>query len=103
MGEYLQNPDHNFARGQSAQYTVAPEIKGTMRRCESCHDAPKTHADWLPYAERHMEVVACETCHIPQLYAPAIQSYDWTTLKAGGSAADRLPRRRRRRAPSPTW
>jgi hypothetical protein len=56
-----------------------------MRRCDSCHEAQKTHADWLPYAERHMEVVACETCHIPQMYAPAIQSYDWTVLKADGA------------------
>ncbi len=39
IGEYLKMPDHNFARGQSAQFTVAPEYKGTMRRCESCHDA----------------------------------------------------------------
>ena len=78
--EYLQKPDHNFARGQSAQFNVAPELKGTMRRCESCHDATKGHADWLPYIDKHMSAVACETCHIPQLYAPAIQSYDWTVL-----------------------
>lgn len=84
IGEYLQRPDHNFARGQSAQFTVAPELKGTMRRCDSCHDAQKTHSDWLPYAARHMEVVACETCHIPQLYAPAIQAVDWTVLQANG-------------------
>jgi thiosulfate reductase cytochrome b subunit len=85
IGEYLKNPEHNFARGQSAQFSLAPEYKGTMRRCESCHAAEKTHADWLPYTARHMDVVACETCHTPQLYAPAIQSYDWTTLKAGGA------------------
>ncbi|HEX6268981.1 MAG TPA: cytochrome b/b6 domain-containing protein, partial [Anaerolineales bacterium] len=72
--------DHNFARGQSAQYNVAPELKGTMRRCESCHDASKGHADWLPYIDTHMDAVACETCHIPQMYAPAIESYDWTVL-----------------------
>jgi thiosulfate reductase cytochrome b subunit len=80
ISEYLEKPDHNFARGQSAQYNVAPELKGTMRRCESCHDASKGHADWLPYTDTHMAAVACETCHIPQLYAPAIQSYDWTVL-----------------------
>jgi thiosulfate reductase cytochrome b subunit len=80
IGEYLERPDHNFARGQSAQFNVAPELKGTMRRCESCHDASKGHADWLPYIDRHMAAVACETCHIPQMYAPAIQSYDWTVL-----------------------
>jgi thiosulfate reductase cytochrome b subunit len=84
LGEYLKNPNHNFARGQSAQYNVAPELKGTMRRCESCHDAGKIHANWLPYTERHMQVVACETCHVPQLYAPAIQSYDWTVVHLDG-------------------
>ena len=81
IGEYLEKPDHNFARGQSAQFNVAPEFKGTMRRCENCHDANEGHADWLPYLETHMGAVACETCHIPQLYAPAIQSYDWTVLR----------------------
>ncbi|HEY3476853.1 MAG TPA: multiheme c-type cytochrome, partial [Anaerolineales bacterium] len=80
ISEYLERPDHNFARGQSAQYNVAPELKGTMRRCESCHDANQGHADWLPYIDQHMAAVACETCHIPKMYAPAIQSYDWTVL-----------------------
>lgn len=83
IGEYLQRPDHNFARGQSAQFNVAPELKGTMRRCDSCHDANQGHADWLPYIDTHMNAVACETCHIPQMYAPAIQAYDWTVLTLG--------------------
>ena len=87
LGEYLKSPDHNLARGQSAQYNVAPELKGTMRRCESCHDATRIHADWLPYAERHMAIVACETCHVPQLYAPAIRSNDWTVVSLNGRAA----------------
>jgi len=80
ISEYLQRPDHNFARGQSAQFNVAPELKGTMRRCDSCHNANEAHADWLPYIDTHMNAVTCETCHIPQMYAPAIQSYDWTVL-----------------------
>ncbi len=80
IGEYLERPDHNFARGQSAQFNVAPELKGTMRRCDSCHDADKGHADWLPYIDTHMGSIACETCHIPAMYSPAIQSYDWTVL-----------------------
>ncbi|CAG0968160.1 Thiosulfate reductase cytochrome B subunit PhsC [Anaerolineales bacterium] len=86
IGEYLQRPDHNFARGQSAQFNVAPEYKATMRRCENCHDASKSHANWLPYIDTHMEVVACETCHIPQMYAPAIQTYDWTVVTTKSSA-----------------
>lgn len=81
IGEYLEKPDHNFARGQSAQYNVAPELKGTMRRCEDCHDSNKDHDDWLPYLDTHMNVLACETCHIPKMFAPAIQSYDWTIIR----------------------
>ena len=80
IGDYLEKPNHNFARGQSAQYNVAPDLKGTMRRCDSCHDRNVGHASWLPYIDRHMDVVACETCHIPQLYAPAIQAYNWTAI-----------------------
>jgi len=87
FGEYLKSPDHNIARGQSAQHNIAPELKGTMRRCESCHSADKIHAGWLPYVERHMAVVACETCHIPLLYAPAAQSYDWTVVTLDSQAS----------------
>ena len=85
ISEYLQKPDHNLARGQSAQSNVAPALKGTMRRCDSCHDANVVHADWLPYIDRHMAAIACETCHIPKIYAPAIQTYDWTVLTADGA------------------
>ena len=88
INEYLQKPDHNIARGQSAQFNAAPELKATMRRCGSCHDANKSHADWLPYIDKHMAAVACESCHIPQMYAPAIQSYDWTVL-----TLDKQPRK----------
>lgn len=86
INEYLQRPDHNFARGQSAQFNLAPELKGTMRRCENCHDAGTSHESWLPYVETHMAAMACETCHIPKMYAPAIQSYDWTVISTGGKA-----------------
>ena len=33
-----------------------------------------------------MEVVACETCHIPQMHAPAYATVDWTVVQADGSA-----------------
>lgn len=79
LGEYLQRPSHEFARGQSAQYTVSPDLRSTMRRCETCHETAQTHA-WLPYTEQHMSEVACETCHIPSLHAPALKSVDWTVI-----------------------
>ena len=31
-----------------------------------------------------MAAVACEACHVPKLYAPALQSIDWTVLDAAG-------------------
>jgi thiosulfate reductase cytochrome b subunit len=34
-----------------------------------------------------MDAVACETCHVPKMYAPAIQSYDWTVIKTQGTPA----------------
>jgi thiosulfate reductase cytochrome b subunit len=84
IGDYLYQPLHQFARGQSAQSSIAPELKNTMRRCEACHSITNTH-DWLPYKDRHMDAVSCESCHVPQMYSPAIQQYDWTVLKVDGS------------------
>ena len=83
LGEYLKTPLHQFARGQSAQDSVALELKDSMRRCESCHNAASTH-DWLPYSARHMAAVNCETCHVPQMYASAVQQVDWTVVQADG-------------------
>lgn len=89
ISEFLVKPNHNFARGQSAQFTIAQEQKGSMRRCEGCHTTAG-HANWLPYVERHMQEIACETCHIPQLYAQALQSVDWSVLQADGQPLRQL-------------
>ena len=83
LGEYVYRPLHQFAKGQSAQGTAATEFDATLRRCESCHNAAVGH-DWLPYQERHMSAVACEVCHTPRLYAPALESIDWTVLDTAG-------------------
>lgn len=79
LGEYLTQPDHNLAHGQSPAPGAA-----VQPRCDSCHDAEKAHGSWLPAVESHMAALACETCHIPQLYAPAIESYDWTVISPDG-------------------
>ena len=84
LGEYLYRPLHEFAKGQSAQGILAPELDNTLRRCESCHSIEATH-DWLPYKERHTEALSCKSCHVPKMYAPARQHYDWTVLKTDGS------------------
>jgi thiosulfate reductase cytochrome b subunit len=83
ISEYLERPLHQFAKGQSPQSGLAPEFDNSLRRCESCHSIENTH-DWLPYKVRHVTALSCETCHVPQLYAPAQQAIDWTVLDASG-------------------
>jgi thiosulfate reductase cytochrome b subunit len=79
LGEYLYQPVHDFARGESAQNTLAPELTATMRRCEDCHNTADTHT-WLPYKERHMAEISCESCHIPEVNFSAVQQVDWTAI-----------------------
>ena len=85
FNEYLLRPDHNFAKGQAVQSTAALQYKDSMRRCESCHTTEANH-QWLPYADLHMGTLSCESCHIPQLYAPAIAQNDWTVITLAGEA-----------------
>ncbi|MBE2196624.1 MAG: cytochrome b/b6 domain-containing protein [Anaerolinea sp.] len=86
FGEYLKRPLHQFARGEANAATdSSAAFTNTMRRCETCHDAASTHT-WLPYEGRHEAALACESCHIPRLYAPALQNVDWTVIKPDGSA-----------------
>lgn len=83
LGEYLLRPDHEFA-AQSPDQPAA----SAGRACASCHDAASTH-EWLPYTDRHLAVVQCESCHVPAAAAPALQSVNWTALDANGSPATR--------------
>ena len=68
VGEYLKQPSHML----------------TSDKCESCHDPVAAHKDWLPYLDLHMSKVACETCHIPQMYAPAAETIDKTVVFPNG-------------------
>ena len=87
IGDYLEKPLHQFARGNSAQSNLAPELKDTIRTCESCHEVEATH-EWLPYQESHLAALSCESCHIPKLFSSANMVHDWTVL-----LPDNLPRR----------
>jgi thiosulfate reductase cytochrome b subunit len=75
-GEYLTRPLHELARSDADVVT-----EGT---CQSCHEVKSTHS-WLPYTDRHMDEVACESCHVARLETPARQSVDWTVLTATGA------------------
>jgi thiosulfate reductase cytochrome b subunit len=85
IGAYLEKPLHQFARGDSAQSTVAGELKDTMQRCDSCHSISNTH-QWLPYKDSHFEALSCESCHIPQMYSSANMVQDWTVITPEGIA-----------------
>ncbi len=80
ISEYLLKPLHQFAGSQSAQGTLASDTADTMRSCDTCHNIQATH-NWLPYKERHMDTVSCETCHVPKMNSTAYQQYDWTIIK----------------------
>jgi thiosulfate reductase cytochrome b subunit len=80
IGEYLERPIHRFSGGPEAGEAAS----AGMRRCADCHNATDTHT-WLPYADRHMQALQCETCHIPQAYTPAFSQYDWTVVNQDGS------------------
>ena len=82
--EYLLRPLHQLAKGSSRDGLGAFESENSMRRCESCHDATAVHA-WLPYKRRHFDSLACESCHVPKLYGPALQSVDWTLVDSEGN------------------
>ena len=84
FGEYLYRPLHQFAKGASSEGTLAPQFDNTLRRCESCHEAEKTHS-WLPYTDRHLQALTCESCHIPKMYSPARGTMDWTVLNRDGT------------------
>ncbi len=84
IGAYLEKPLHQFARGDSAQGTIDPQLKDTMRSCDSCHSVENTH-DWLPYKDRHMSAISCESCHIPELYSSSNMQHDWTVVQVDGN------------------
>jgi len=81
--DYLERPLHQFAKGKSILGLAATGSENSLRRCESCHDASNVH-DWLPYKARHFNSLACESCHIPTLYGPALQALDWTLVDRNG-------------------
>jgi len=77
--DYLVRPLHQFAKGRSTLGLAATNSQDSLRRCESCHDAASVH-EWLPYKQRHFTSLACESCHIPRMFGPGLQTVDWTIL-----------------------
>jgi Ni/Fe-hydrogenase b-type cytochrome subunit len=81
--DYLTRPLHQLAKGNSGRGMASSGSENSMRRCESCHDANQVH-QWLPYKKRHFAALACESCHIPMMYGPALQALDQTLVDSSG-------------------
>jgi hypothetical protein len=58
-------------------------VEQHLRRCEGCHTMENTH-NWLPYKEAHTTAMSCESCHIPEVSAPALEMVDWTAIQTHG-------------------
>lgn len=68
LAEFLHRPDHTL----------------TSASCQSCHDPLKTHA-FLPYRQRHLDLLECQACHAPRMMAPAARMIDATVVRPDGS------------------
>lgn len=71
--------DHQIAKGNATAGSVVNELDyKNFRDCRDCHDpdSPLHHPDATPYTspihtQRHLETLACQTCHIPYVENPA--------------------------------
>ncbi|MFA6034783.1 MAG: cytochrome b/b6 domain-containing protein, partial [Myxococcota bacterium] len=73
LGDYLKRPNHALA----------------AVGCTTCHDPMAGH-DFLPFKKRHMDTVACQSCHAPFMHAPALMSEDATSADPLGRAVERF-------------
>jgi formate dehydrogenase gamma subunit len=74
--------DHQIARGNEPEFTVAPDQAGSNRNCVECHSVGHLGAP-VPRHETvrpsHLERIACESCHVPQLGRAAAHGHETTT------------------------
>jgi thiosulfate reductase cytochrome b subunit len=82
--EYVTNDPR---RTSTADFLFRPDHRLAEPDCRSCHDALQGHA-FLPYRERHVDVIACQTCHVTPR-APAGEMVDATVVTAAGTPAVR--------------
>jgi len=84
QGETIASLRGEPRRETLSQYLKQPDHRLVTANCRTCHDPLRGHG-FLPYPERHFQVVACESCHIPRQFGPAEQMVDATLLDESGS------------------
>jgi thiosulfate reductase cytochrome b subunit len=75
-------------RASVAEFLVRPDHRLAEPDCRTCHAPLETHR-FLPYRERHMEVLACAACHVPGPMGPAAEMVDATVATPAGTPAFR--------------
>lgn len=75
-------------RQTQAEFLVRPDHRLAEQDCRGCHDPLKAHS-FLPYRERHMEVLSCALCHAANLMGPAAEMVDATVVTGAGGPAIR--------------
>lgn len=61
------------------QYLKRPHHDLNNAQCTCCHNPFRVHKD-MPYKKRHMEVLSCQSCHVPEIYGPAFRTVDQTVV-----------------------
>ena len=84
--EYVTNDPR---RTSTAEFLHRPDHRLAEPDCRACHDALKGH-EFLPYRERHVDVIACQTCHAASPRGPAAEMVDATVVTPRGTPALRL-------------
>jgi len=77
LSAFIERPDHNLVIG----------VAGGDGNCQGCHEPGNDHT-WLPEVDRHFATLACQACHIPELYGPALQLIDYSVRNAFGEAIE---------------
>jgi formate dehydrogenase gamma subunit len=73
--------DHQIAKGNEPEFTVAPELEGSNKSCRECHEMGHLGAPTPEHSSirpSHVERIACESCHVPQLGRAAAQGHEAT-------------------------
>jgi thiosulfate reductase cytochrome b subunit len=82
-------------RQSTAEFLLRPDHRLAELGCRGCHDPMKAHG-FLPYRARHMEVLACQACHVDRVMGPAVEMVDATVVTAEGAPAVRYRNVQRR-------
>lgn len=75
-------------RTSTAEFLLRPDHRLAEPECRSCHASREGHG-FLPYRERHLQVLACEACHVPGPMGPALEMLDATVATLAGKPAVR--------------